>query len=182
MLLHMLLAGFGGQGILFAGKVAAQVGMLKEKQVSWLPSYGPEMRGGTANCSVCIDDAPIGSPIVSEPQTLIVMNAPSFDKFSDKVKPGGMIVLDSSLIEKETKRTDINIISLPATEIATKHGLDGFGNMVILGEAMKATRFAAIEELNESIRFCVPEKKQHLLKKTFMQLNSVLNINNSSVL
>ena len=96
MLLHMLLAGFGGQGILFAGKVAAQVGMLKEKQVSWLPSYGPEMRGGTANCSVCIDDAPIGSPIVSEPQTLIVMNAPSFDKFSDKVKPGGMIVLDSS--------------------------------------------------------------------------------------
>ena len=146
MLLHMLLAGFGGQGILFAGKVAAQVGMLKEKQVSWLPSYGPEMRGGTANCSVCIDDAPIGSPIVSEPQTLIVMNAPSFDKFSDKVKPGGMIVLDSSLIEKETKRTDINIISLPATEIATKHGLDG---------------------LNESIRFCVPEKKQHLLKKNF---------------
>lgn len=120
MLLHMLLAGFGGQGILFAGKVAVQVGMLKEKQVSWLPSYGPEMRGGTANCSVCIDDAPIGSPIVSEPQTLIVMNAPSFDKFSDKVKPGGMIVLDSSLIEKETKRTDINIISLPATEIATK--------------------------------------------------------------
>ena len=167
MLLHMLLAGFGGQGILFAGKVAAQVGMLKEKQVSWLPSYGPEMRGGTANCSVCIDDAPIGSPIVSEPQTLIVMNAPSFDKFSDKVKPGGMIVLDSSLIEKETKRTDINIISLPATEIATKHGLDGFGNMVILGAAMKATRFAAIEELNESIRFCVPEKKQHLLKKNF---------------
>lgn len=170
MLLHMLLAGFGGQGILFAGKVAAQVGMLKGKQVSWLPSYGPEMRGGTANCSVCIDDTPIGSPIVSEPQTLVVMNAPSFDKFSDKVKPGGLIVLDSSLIEKKSKRTDIDIISLPATEIAINHGLDGFGNIVILGAAMRATRFATIEELNDSIRHCVPEKKQHLLQKNFQAI------------
>ena len=125
------------------------------------------MRGGTANCSVCIDDAPIGSPIVSEPQTLIVMNTPSFDKFSDKVRPGGWIVLDSSLIEKKTKRTDINTISLPATEIATQHGLDGFGNIIMLGTAMRATGFAAVEELNESIRHCVPEKKQHLLQKNF---------------
>ena len=93
MAVHMLIAGFGGQGVLFAGKIVAYTGMIEEKQVSWLPSYGPEMRGGTANCSVCIDEKPIGCPIVLEPQTLIVMNRPSYDKFVDAVAPGGMVFM-----------------------------------------------------------------------------------------
>ena len=107
MLLHMLLAGFGGQGILFAGKVAAQVGMLKEKQVSWLPSYGPEMRGGAANCSVIISDEEVGSPLVTAPDILVAMNLPSFDKFEASVKAGGWLIVDSSLINKKSSRTDI---------------------------------------------------------------------------
>ena len=105
----MLIAGFGGQGVLFFGKIVAYTGMIEEKQVSWLPSYGPEMRGGTANCSVGIDDAPIGCPIVLNPDILIAMNRPSYDKFVDAVVPGGKIVIDSNLIDVDCERDDVNL-------------------------------------------------------------------------
>ena len=107
--MNAVLAGFGGQGILFMGKVIAYAGLYDDKQVSWLPSYGPEMRGGTANCSVCISDELICSPLVNTPNALIVMNLPSFDKFIDKVVPGGTVIVDSALIEKKTDRTDIDV-------------------------------------------------------------------------
>lgn len=105
---NLLFAGFGGQGILFSGKFLAYKGLIEDRQVSWLPSYGPEMRGGTANCSVILSDEPVGSPIVSRPDVLIAMNLPSLDKYEDMVVPGGKIFVDSTLIERQVKRTDVD--------------------------------------------------------------------------
>ena len=108
--LNMVFAGFGGQGVLFAGKVAAYAGLLAGKEISWLPSYGPEMRGGTANCSVCVSDQPIGSPLVTNPNVLVAMNLPSLDRFIDGVEPGGTVLVDSSLINKKVERTDLRAL------------------------------------------------------------------------
>ena len=116
---NFLLAGFGGQGILFSGKVIAYSGLMDGKEVSWLPSYGPEMRGGTANCSVCISDDPIGSPLVLSPDVLMAMNLQSFDKFINAVVSGGTAVIDSTLVDKKTERTDITSIYVPATALAS---------------------------------------------------------------
>ena len=115
--LNMLLAGFGGQGVLFAGKVIAYGGLMDEKEISWLPSYGPEMRGGTANCSVCISDEPIGSPLVLNPNVFIAMNLPSFDKFINDVEPGGLVIIDSALIHKKVEREDVKAFYVPATTL-----------------------------------------------------------------
>ena len=104
---QIVIAGFGGQGLLFSGKVLAYAGLMDGRQLSWLPSYGPEMRGGTANCNVILSDTPVGSPIVSRPNVLMVMNNPSLDKYEDAVQPGGSIFLDSSLIGRKVKRTDV---------------------------------------------------------------------------
>ena len=117
---QILIAGFGGQGILFAGKFLAYKGLLEDLQDSWLPSYGPEMRGGTANCSVCISDDPIGSPLVLSPDVLMAMNLQSFDKFINAVVSGGTAVIDSTLVDKKTERTDITSIYVPATALASK--------------------------------------------------------------
>ena len=132
-----LIAGFGGQGLLFAGKFLVNKGMLDGKQVSWLPSYGPEMRGGTANCSCMISDDPIGSPIVDHPNVLMVMNLPSLDKYEDAVAPGGMIFVDSSLIARKVKRTDVKVFYVPATEMAGKEGISTLANMILAGKILK---------------------------------------------
>ena len=163
MILNMLIAGFGGQGVLFMGKVAAYTAMVENKQVSWLPSYGPEMRGGTANCSVCIDDEPIGCPLVLEPETLVVLNAPSYDKFVDAVQPGGKIFIDSALISAKCTRTDIEAHYIPCTQMAKDEGLDGLANIIMLGKVLKETGFTTYEVLCEAMKKCVPAKKAHLL-------------------
>ena len=134
---QIFFAGFGGQGILFSGKFLAYNGLIAEKQVSWLPSYGPEMRGGTANCSVIISDTPIGSPIITNPDMLIVMNNPSLDKYEDAVVPGGKIFVDSSLIERKVKRTDVDVFYIPATSMAAEKGLDTLANMILVGKLIK---------------------------------------------
>ncbi|MBO4734264.1 MAG: 2-oxoacid:acceptor oxidoreductase family protein [Clostridia bacterium] len=134
-----LFAGFGGQGILFAGKFAAYKGLIEDKQVSWLPSYGPEMRGGTASCSVIIGDEPVGSPIVSKPDVLIAMNLPSLDRYEDDVVPGGMIFADSSLIERQVKRNDVKVFYIPATKLADQNGVGKLANMIIVGKILKET-------------------------------------------
>lgn len=134
-----LFAGFGGQGILFAGKFAAYKGLIESKQVSWLPSYGPEMRGGTASCSVIIGDEPVGSPIVSNPDVLIAMNLPSLDRYEDAVVPGGMIFADSSLIERQVRRTDVKTFYIPATRLADENGVGKLANMIIVGKILKET-------------------------------------------
>lgn len=134
---NILYSGFGGQGILFSGKYLAYEGLIAGKKVSWLPSYGPEMRGGTANCSVIISDEEIGSPIVENPDLLVVMNLPSLDKYEDKVVPGGLIIVDSSLINRKVKRDDVKVIYLPATEIANKNNFPTLANMIIAGRVLK---------------------------------------------
>ena len=163
MNMNLLLAGFGGQGILFTGKVAAYAGMLDGGEVSWLPSYGPEMRGGTANCSVCVSDRPIGSPLVTAPDVLVVMNLPSLEKFEQIVVPGGTIIVDSSIVEAKVKRKDVNAIYVPATRLASDSGLKGMANMVILGRLYREIKFCSEESFYEGIRKSIPARKQDLL-------------------
>ncbi len=143
---NYLFAGFGGQGILFSGKVLAYKGLMEEKNVSWLPSYGPEMRGGTANCSVIISDNPVGSPIVSKPDVLIAMNLPSLDAFENSVKEGGMIFVDSSLIERKVSRTDVKVFYIPATKLASDNNIAKLANMIIIGKVLKETKGFENEE------------------------------------
>lgn len=141
--LQVILAGFGGQGLLFAGKVIASAGLIEDRQLSWLPSYGPEMRGGTANCSVVLSDEPIGSPLVTEPNVLIAMNQPSYDKFIGKVKPGGLVLVDTTMVARVAKRDDVTTFEIPATELAEKNGLKGLANILLVGKMFKETAFCS---------------------------------------
>jgi 2-oxoglutarate ferredoxin oxidoreductase subunit gamma len=136
---EVLMAGFGGQGMLLAGKVLAQASLQLGKEVSWLPSYGPEMRGGTANVIVCISSHPIGSPLIESPRALIVMNLPSLEKFAPKVRPGGVIVVNSSLIDRDPQRDDCVVVRVPARELAKQAGTDKASNFVMLGAYVEAT-------------------------------------------
>lgn len=163
-LTNFLLAGFGGQGILFSGKVIAYSGLMDGKEVSWLPSYGPEMRGGTANCSVCISDEPIGSPLVLTPDILMAMNLQSYDKFIYSVAPGGMAIIDSTLIDKKTDRTDITAVYVPATALASDHDLQGLANIILIGTMLKHAPFADFEAVEKAIQKCVPPRKSHLIE------------------
>ncbi len=133
---QFLFSGFGGQGILFAGKFLAYKGLIEGKQVSWLPSYGPEMRGGTASCSVIVSDEAVGSPIVSKPDVLIAMNLPSLDRFEGAVAPGGIIFADSTLIERKVTRTDVKAVYVPATKLASDNGFPTLANMILLGKIL----------------------------------------------
>ncbi len=163
MLKNIILAGFGGQGVLFAGKVLAYAGLCDDKNVSWLPSYGPEMRGGTANCSVVVSDKPIGSPLVLNPDLLVVMNQPSYDKFIDSVVSGGVVVYDSSLIEAKNLRNDVTMLKVDATELAEKNGLSGLSNMILIGRAIKETPFVSDEGVDKGLQKSIPPKKANLL-------------------
>ena len=133
---EFLFSGFGGQGILFAGKFLAYFGLSEDKNVSWLPSYGPEMRGGTASCSVIVSDTPVGSPIVQKPDVLIAMNLPSLDKYEDSVVSGGTIYVDSTLIERKVKRSDVKVVYLPATRLADEEKISTLANMIIMGRVL----------------------------------------------
>ena len=134
---NILFAGFGGQGILFSGKFLAYKGLTEGNQVSWLPSYGPEMRGGTASCGVILSDSPVGSPIVSKPDVLVAMNLPSLDRYEDAVVSGGTIFVDSTLIERKVNRTDVNVHYIPATRLASDNGMPTLANMIIVGKILK---------------------------------------------
>ncbi len=148
----VVIAGFGGQGVILAGKILAQAGMDHGLEVTWLPSYGPEMRGGTANCTVVTSDSPVGSPIVDEPSALIAMNLPSLEKFADQVAADGTIIVNSSLIESTVKRTDLHVISIPLNELATKIGNSRTINMIALGALIKATGIVPLETLKETMK------------------------------
>ena len=159
---NILLAGFGGQGILFAGKFLAYQGLLEEKQISWLPSYGPEMRGGTANCSVIISDDPVGSPIVSNPDILIVMNLPSLDKYENAVVPGGKIFVDSTLIERRVNRTDVEVFYVPATQMAKEMNVPTLANMILVGKLIKETGIVSEAQIGPALRKVVSAKHADL--------------------
>ena len=160
---EILLAGFGGQGILFAGKILAYCGLMDNKELSWLPSYGPEMRGGTCNCSVCISDEPIGSPLVLTPDLLIAMNQPSFDKF---VK---------SLIEANTDRTDIQLFGIPSQQLADDNALKGGSNIILLGKLLKETNLCSLEVMQKAIEKVVPPKKAALIPNNFKAIEIGMN-------
>lgn len=160
---QILLAGFGGQGILFSGKFLAYDGLLEEKEVSWLPSYGPEMRGGTCNCSVILSDTKIGSPIVANPDVLIAMNLPSLDKFENEAVAGAKVFVDSSLIERKVARDDVEAYYIPATKMASDEGLTGLANMIMIGYMIKKTGVMPYENVEKVMAKVVPAKKQNLL-------------------
>ena len=139
MSLHeIIIAGFGGQGVLFLGEVLARAGMREDREITWLPSYGPEQRGGTANCTVVISDESIGSPVVADPSILIVLNRPSLDRFEPQVRPGGLIIYDSTLVTRAPMRPDVTAVAVPATGIARDLGSARVVNVVLLG-ALLAT-------------------------------------------
>ena len=160
---QILLAGFGGQGVLFAGKFLAYKGLVQDKQVSWLPSYGPEMRGGTANCSVIISDTPVGSPIITNPDVLVAMNLPSLQKFVDTVVPGGVIILDSTLIDAKVERTDVKVCYVPATQMAKDAGFSTLANMILTGKVLKESDAVAFDGNKETLEAFIPAKKANLI-------------------
>ena len=160
---QILFAGFGGQGVLFAGKFLAYKGLVQDKQVSWLPSYGPEMRGGTANCSVIISDTPVGSPIITNPDILVAMNLPSLQKFVDSVVPGGHILVDSTLISAKVERTDVQVHYIPATQMAKDAGFSTLANMILTGKVLKETDAVSFEGNKETLEAFIPAKKANLI-------------------
>ena len=169
---NILFAGFGGQGILFAGKFVAYKGLLENKQVSWLPSYGPEMRGGTANCSVIVSDEPIGSPIVGKPDVLVAMNLPSLDKYENEVVSGGKIFVDSTLITRKVERTDVDVFYIPATQLANEQGISTLANMIITGKLLKEVPMLAFDGIDAPLSKVVSARRANLLEvnKTALKL------------
>ena len=161
---NYLLSGFGGQGILFAGKFLAYKGLTEGQQVSWLPSYGPEMRGGTASCSVIVSDEPVGSPIVSNPDILVAMNLPSFDKFESTVVPGGMIFADSTLIERKSAREDVKVFYIPATQLASDNGFPTLANMIIVGKILKELGQFEEDALRAALGKVISAKRADMLE------------------
>ena len=160
---QILIAGFGGQGVLFAGKFLAYKGLVQGKQLSWLPSYGPEMRGGTANCSVILSDTPVGSPIITNPDVLVAMNLPSLQKFVNDVVPGGQIFIDSTLIDAKVERTDVKVFYIPATQIAKDAGFATLANMVLMGKVLKESGAADFAGNKEALESFIPAKKAGLI-------------------
>ncbi len=160
---QILIAGFGGQGVLFAGKLIAYKGLLEDKQISWLPSYGPEMRGGTANCSVIVSDTPVGSPIVSNPDVLVAMNLPSLKKYENEVVSGGTIIVDSTLIAEKVMRDDVNVYYVPATKMATDEGFSTLANMILMGKLMQVCDNVGYDKVEDAVKKVVPPRKANLI-------------------
>lgn len=160
-----LFAGFGGQGILFAGKLLAYKELMADMDVSWLPSYGPEMRGGTASCGVVVSNHQIATPIVLHPDVLIAMNLPSLDRYEDEVQSGGTIYVDSSLIERKVKRDDVTVYYVPATLLAAQNGLDGLANMIIMGNIFKNEGVKIDDEsVEKALNKCISARHADMLK------------------
>ena len=175
MMNQILIAGFGGQGVLFAGKFLAYKGLIEDKQVSWLPSYGPEMRGGTANCSVIIGDEPVGSPIVGEPDCLIAMNLPSLKKYENDVVPGGLILVDSTLISEKVERTDVKVCYVPATKLAKDSGFSTLANMILIGKLIKESEDMSFDNTEAALKKVIPARKIDLLGVNLKALETGYN-------
>ena len=157
------MAGFGGHGLLFSGKVLANAALIEGKELSWLPSYGPEMRGCTCNCSVIVSDDPVGSPIIAHPNVLMVMNEPSLDKFEPAVAPGGTIFVDSSLVSRKVARTDVDVVYIPATQMAKEMEAASLANMVILGAIVEKLRCVDPETVTAALKETISARKAALL-------------------
>ncbi|MEH6991095.1 2-oxoacid:acceptor oxidoreductase family protein [Neobacillus drentensis] len=175
MLEEIIIAGFGGQGVMSMGQLIAYAGMLEGRGVSWLPSYGPEQRGGTANCAVVVSEEPVGSPLVTNPSTAIILNNPSFDKFEKRVRPGGLLIINSSLVTRVSGRSDIEIIELTATDMAADLGNARVANMILLGAFIELTKVVSSESIIESLKKVLSEEKHHLIEVNKQALNKGLS-------
>lgn len=160
----IIIAGFGGQGVLFAGQLLAYAGMDSGHHVTWIPSYGPEMRGGTANCTVIIGDDPVGAPIVSRPDVAVVLNLPSFEKYEPLVKPGGVLIVNSAIVDEKSERDDIDVVYVPANTIAEEAGSTKMLNMAAVGALLACRPVLALEDVAHALRAHLPESKHHLLE------------------
>jgi 2-oxoglutarate ferredoxin oxidoreductase subunit gamma len=160
---EIVFAGFGGQGVLFAGQILTFAGMDSGKEVTWMPSYGPEMRGGTANCTVIIADEEIGSPLVRHPQAVVVMNLPSLDKYESTLPENGVLIINGSLVNRDTTRTDIIHVTVPANEIAEKLGNKRLTNMVLLGALLEKLHVLPMSAIDDALKKHLPERHRKLL-------------------
>jgi 2-oxoglutarate ferredoxin oxidoreductase subunit gamma len=152
MMDKIVIAGFGGQGVMFLGKVLAYTGMDSNLELCWIPSYGPEMRGGTANCSVILSDEEIHSPVIDQADAAIVMNMPAYEKFSPRVRPGGVLIVNSSLADIQDERTDITVVKVPATDLANEIGSPKIGNMICLGALLPHLKLVQSENIEQVIK------------------------------
>ncbi len=166
----IIIAGFGGQGVLFAGQLLAYAGLGEGKEVTWIPSYGPEMRGGTANCTVIIADEEIGSPMVRNPQAVIAMNRPSLDKYEPLMRPGGLLVVNASMVDRKVKRTDLRVVEVPANEIAESLGDKRMTNMVLLGSLIANLPIIQLTSIETALKEHLPERHHRLLPQNYQAL------------
>jgi len=167
---EIILSGFGGQGIMFAGQVISYAAMDANKEVTWIPSYGPEMRGGTANCTVVIADEEIGSPVVKNPDVALVMNLPSLDKYEPMVKSGGLLVINESMVDRAAKRKDISVVSIPCNKIAEEIGNPRLANMVAVGALMAGMKTLTLEDIETALNNHMPGRHKNLLPKNLEAL------------
>lgn len=175
MTTKLIIAGFGGQGILFFGKLLSYKALFENKEVSWLPSYGPEMRGGTATCSVTISSSLIGSPIIDEPDILVAMNLPSLDKFENRVKSGGKIFVDSTMVDRKVKRSDVEAFYIPSSAISQEMGNVGLSNIVLLGKVLKECPELGKNKIEEAIKKVVSAKHQDMYEINLEAINRGFN-------
>ena len=173
---QFLIAGFGGQGVLFSGKIMAYSALLENKEVTWLPSYGPEMRGGTCNCNVIIADEPIGSPICDMPRSLICLNRPSFDKFEKTVEKGGTIIIDSTLVTRGPERSDIKFVPVPATQMCLDNNLGNMTNMILLGKLLKDTNFTSFDNFKAALKKTLPSGREDLYEQNLKAVEMGYNL------
>lgn len=163
---RLIAAGFGGQGVMLLGQLVATAGMIDGKHVTWLPSYGPEMRGGTANCTVVVSDEPVASPVVDTPNEIVIFNIPSLLKFEPILDKGGVLVMNTSMIDREPSRDDIRVIKVPANDVADKLGALKAQNMVMLGAYIEVTKAVSLESVIKAL-----EKKMTGKKAQFLEVN-----------
>jgi len=167
---EIVFAGFGGQGVLFAGQLLSYAALNEGREVTWIPSYGPEMRGGTANCTVVIADEEIGSPTVRYPSAVVAMNLPSLDKYEALVKPGGVLIVNSSIINRTPTRTDIKVVMVPGNDIAERLGTQKMTNMVLLGALLANLPVMPLEAIEKALREHLPERHHKLLPTNYQAL------------
>lgn len=167
---EIIIAGFGGQGVLFAGQVLAYAAMDAGREVTWIPSYGPEMRGGTANCTVIVADDEIGSPLVKNPLLAVALNLPSFDKYEATLASGGTLIVNRSMVDRGAKRSDINVILVPCNEIAEEIGDKKLMNMVAIGALLTALPEVTIRDVEKALEGHLPARHKHLLPKNYQAL------------
>lgn len=167
---EIIVAGFGGQGIMFAGQILSYAAMEAGKEVTWIPSYGPEMRGGTANCTVVIADEEIGSPLVRHPTAAVVMNLPSLDKYEPLVKKGGVLVVNASMVDRFCQRSDITALHVPCNEVAEAIGNPRLANMVAVGALLEAVPVLSLAEVESALQGHMPGRHKHLLPQNIAAL------------